>query len=271
MTPLALIAGEGALPVMAAASALKQGFPLRVYALDRGNIKALRRVAEHPSHVHYMAFPGLFDQHAARFHADGVGQAVFAGKVNKWILVRAPLLDRRAMGLWKAQRAFNDDAVMHALIGEFEAEGIEVLPQTRFISDLLVMPGVYSQRPPTPDEIRDADLGMTLAKEMGRLDIGQTVVVHQGMVLAVEAIEGTDQAICRAGRWKKGIGGVVAKVEKPSQDHRFDLPTVGPRTLKAMRRSGLRVLAVEAHKTLVLEQDELIRLADRWQMTFMAQ
>lgn len=266
---LGLFAGEGELPVKVAQNALEKGLELYVYALDTGNLATFKRYVS-PQRIRFIRRPGLLNQNFSLLREDGIRQAVFAGKVNKWILLRSPMLDNRALQLWKEQRHFNDDSIMLTLIRELDKEGITVTRQTDFMQDLFLQPGVYTQRPPTDQEYKDIEYGFSLAKEMGRLDVGQTVVVSNGMVLAVETIEGTDQAILRAKRWAGKKGGVVAKVEKPNQDLRFDVPTVGPRTLKAMKRSGLKVLALEAGKTIVLEFETLIQLANRWQMTVIA-
>jgi UDP-2,3-diacylglucosamine hydrolase len=265
---LVLLAGEGELPVKVAKNAVEKGFDLFVYALDTKNIAAFKQWV--PSNRIRLIRPGLLNRNFEFARQDEIRQAVFAGKVNKWILLRSPIVDKRAMALWQAQKEFNDDAIMHTFIQEFEKEGIIVQRQTDFMEDLLIKPGLYTQRQPTERETQDMELGFSLAKEMGRLDVGQTVIIESGMVLAVETIEGTDQALLRARRWNGKKGGVVVKVEKPNQDLRFDVPTVGPRTLKTMKKAGLKVLAVEAGKTIVLEQETLIRLADKWQMTFIA-
>lgn len=266
---LGLFAGEGALPVSVAQNALAKGLDVVVYALDKRNIPAFKRVVG-ADRVRFIR-PGLLSRNFAQCHQDGIRQAVFAGKVNKWILLKSPVMDKRAFALFKAQRDFNDDALMLVLIRELEKEGIMVRRQVDFMDGLFVLPCNYTQRIPTPREQQDIEYGFSLAKEMGRLDVGQTVVVHNGMVLAVETIEGTDQAILRTRRWKsRHEGGVVVKVEKPSQDLRFDVPTVGPRTIKTMKKAGLKVLAVEAHKTIVLDMEHLLQLANKWDITFIA-
>lgn len=267
-TKLGLFAGEGELPVSVALNAMAQGHDVTVYALDKSNMAAFQKAVGRDK-VHWIR-PGLLNQNVERLHAHGVAHVVFAGKVNKWILLRSPMLDSRAWALWKAQQHFNDDSIMLTLIRELEREGITVLRQTDYMANLLVAPGLYSERPLTEEEQKDVAFGMALAKEMGRLDVGQTVVVCNRMAIAIEAIEGTDQAILRAKKWVGRKGGVVAKVEKPNQDLRFDVPTVGPRTLRAMRKSGLKVLAVEAGKTIVMDLESMTRLANRWQMSIVA-
>jgi DUF1009 family protein len=133
-----------------------------------------------------------------------------------------------------------------------------------------VRPGVLTRRPPTAAEEKDIAFGWDLAKEMGRLDVGQSVAVKERAVLAVEAIEGTDRAIARAGELCRAGGFVVVKVAKPQQDMRFDVPTIGRTTVESLRRAGGRVLAIEAGKTILIDPDEAVGLADRCGITIVA-
>lgn len=265
---LGLLAGEGELPVRVAQNAIEKGYRVVVLTMDRPNLSHYRKII--PADCIHFVRPGLAEQNIGLMHRHRMKEVVFVGKFNKWMLLQFPVLDNRAKQLWRNQRAFNDDSIMLTLIRELAKEGITVLPQTDFMQDLFIPPGVYTHRQPTEVENRDIQFGLNLAKEMGRLDVGQTVVVSNGMILAVEAIEGTDRAIQRAGKWAGKHGGVVVKVEKPGQDTRFDVPTVGPRTLKRIKEAQLNVLAVEAGKTLVLEREKMIDLANRWQITFTA-
>lgn len=265
-----LIAGEGELPVLAAKNMLAKGLDISVYAIDKGNIKDFKRILP-ADKVHFIV-PGLFNRNAQLFHEHAISGVVLVGKVNKWIILCRPVLDSRALALWRESQSGqrNDDTLMHAFIAEFAKENITVLPQTDYLENLFIEPGVYSRRHPTETEQQDIQMGLSLAKEMGRLDVGQTVVISNLMVIAIEAIEGTDQAILRSQKWIGKQGGVVVKVEKPNQDHRFDVPTVGPRTLKALRKAGLKVLAVEAGKTLVLDLPRMTALADQWGLSLVA-
>src|SRR5205823_3779077 len=136
--------------------------------------------------------------------------------------------------------------------------------------ELLVQPGVLTRRRPTAAEEKDIQFGWDLAREMGRLDVGQSVAVKERAVLAVEAIEGTDRAIARAGELCRAGGFVVVKVAKPQQDMRFDVPTVGCATIETMHRARGRVLAIEAGRTIVLDQRQTIALADRYGITIVA-
>jgi DUF1009 family protein len=159
---------------------------------------------------------------------------------------------------------------MLALIDEFAEEGLHMDSALDLCPELLVRPGLLTRRPPTAREEADIAFGWDLAREMGRLDVGQSVAVKERAVLAVEAIEGTDRAILRAGELCRAGGFVVVKLAKPQQDMRFDVPTVGVSTVENLRRAGGRVLAVEAGRTIVLDQAETVGLADRYGLTIVA-
>jgi DUF1009 family protein len=156
------------------------------------------------------------------------------------------------------------------IIAEFAADGIIFESALDLCPELLVGPGVLTRRKPTTREESDIRFGWELAKEMGRLDIGQSVAVKERAVLAVEAIEGTDRAIARAGEWCPAGGFVVVKVAKPQQDMRFDVPTVGCDTVESLHRAGGSVLAIEAGKTIILDRDDTLKLADRYGISVIA-
>jgi UDP-2,3-diacylglucosamine hydrolase len=148
--------------------------------------------------------------------------------------------------------------------------GMHILPQADFLRDLFLPDCLLSRRAPSEQELRDVRYGFEIAKEMGRLDIGQTIVAHSGMILAVEAIEGTDECLKRAGQVSGKKGGVVVKVAKPNQDQRFDIPTVGLRTLHSMHRAGLHMLVTEADQTLYLEPEAMTAYANRHDMIILS-
>jgi DUF1009 family protein len=156
------------------------------------------------------------------------------------------------------------------VIAEFAADGLRFESALDFCPELLVPPGLLTRRPPTAGEEADIAFGWQLAKEMGRLDVGQSVAVKERAVLAVEAIEGTDRAIARAGDLCPAGGFVVVKVAKPQQDLRFDVPTVGCATVASLHRAGGRVLAIEAGKTIVIDLEDTIALADRYHLTIVS-
>src|SRR5262249_17423306 len=165
---------------------------------------------------------------------------------------------------FRRRKANNDDSILLGLIAEFRAAGLECVSALNLCPELLVRQGVLTRRKPTPAEERDIAIGWELAKGMGRLAVGQGGRGRERAVLAVEAIEGTDRAILRAGELSGRTGFVVVKVAKPGQDMRFDVPTVGRQTIESMRAAGAGVLAVEAGKTILLDEAETIALADRY-------
>ena len=157
-----------------------------------------------------------------------------------------------------------------AVIAEFERDGIAFASALDYCPELLVNAGTLTRRPPSAAERLDIDFGWALAKEMGRLDVGQSVAVKERATLAIEAIEGTDRCIERAGQLCKAGGWTLVKVAKPQQDMRFDVPTVGITTIENLHKSGARVLAIEAGKTIVIDQPDVVKLADRYGMTIVA-
>lgn len=184
------------------------------------------------------------------------------GKVTKEILFKGlKFPDLRAIKLLAKLRNRKDDTIMLAIVEEIEKDGIEVADQTLYLKPLMPPTGVLTKRRPTPEEEDDIRFGFVTAKAMGGMDIGQTVVVKNKAVMAVEAIEGTDACIRRGGELGRGKS-VVVKVAKPNQDVRFDVPAVGKQTIQSMLDSGCTVLAMEAERTLFVEQEEVLRLAN---------
>jgi DUF1009 family protein len=201
----------------------------------------------------------------------GVSRWTMAGKFYKHWLYRPWrwvhfLPDWRMLRFYysRRRRANNDDSLLLGLIAEFRAAGLDCVSALDLCPELLVREGILTRRRPTRAEEEDIAMGWRLAREMGRLDVGQSVMIGERAVLAVEAIEGTDKAIERAGELSSRRGFVVVKVAKPDQDRRFDVPTVGRQTIETMHRAGARVLAVEAGQTILLDEAEVIALADRY-------
>ncbi|MGE3999484.1 MAG: LpxI family protein, partial [Planctomycetaceae bacterium] len=180
--------------------------------------------------------------------------------------------DWRTVHMWLRFAAENkkDDTLLLAVIREFARDNIQVESALQFCPELLVKHGFLTHRKPTPAQWRDVRFGWTLAKEMGRLDVGQTVVVNETAVIAVEAIEGTDECIRRAGELCRRGGFTVVKVAKPQQDLRFDVPTIGVQTIQTMSEAGARVLAVEAGLTILLDEPEVVELANRFGITIVS-
>lgn len=256
---LGLIAGQGGLPRAVARSARGRGQDLVCVALTGLADPEIGDLVEQVVWIH----PGEVDTGIAAFQQAGVSEAVMAGKVPKHLLFgdpRALRFDgsaRRVMGALEDRR---DDTILLAVAAFLEKAGIRLLPQWSLSPELLPGPGPLGSVVPSERQRSDIDFGYPIAKRIGELDVGQTVVVKDRAVLAVEAIEGTDAAIRRAG--SIAPGGCVVKVAKPGQDVRFDVPTIGLGTLDALRAASAEVLAFEAGATIVLEREELARRAD---------
>jgi hypothetical protein len=255
---IGLIAGKGQFPLLFAQAAQNQDYQLVAIAHRGETDPALATLVDE---LHWV-YVGQLGRIIRIFKDAGVRRAVMAGGVSRGRLFQELRPDLRALNLIRRVGAGKDDRLLRAVAAELEEEGITIAPSTLFLEDLLAAVGPLSGRPPTTAELLDIDFGFRVAKEIGRLDIGQCVVVRRQVVVALEAIEGTDETIRRAGRLA-GAGSVVVKVSKPHQDLRFDVPAVGPDTLLAMREAQAAVLAVEAGKTLIFDRPEMVRLADQ--------
>jgi hypothetical protein len=201
--------------------------------------------------------------------AAGVTRAVMAGGITKPRLFEDFQPDDRGLALLARVGSIADDVLLRALAAELETEGIAVVASTLYLGDLVPGVGVLTRRPPTDAEWSDVRYGMQVAKVIGRFDIGQSVVIRQGAVVAVEGIEGTDAAIERAGMLVRSEF-VVVKVCKPTQDTRFDLPAVGIQTIRTMQEAGGRVLALEAGRTIMLDRERMVAVADEAGLTIVA-
>lgn len=268
-----LLAGAGRYPLVFAERARSLGIPVVGIGVAGMADPALAPLCDRFFWLRRMSLGFVI----RRFRNGGVRRWTMAGKFHKhtlfypWRWVRM-LPDWRALRMWYTRRRTDrrDDALLLALIDELRAEGMECVSALDVCPELLVRPGQLTRRGPTPVELQDIRVGWSAAKEMGRMDIGQSVMVRETVVLAVEAIEGTDRAILRAGELCRGSGFVVVKVAKPQQDMRFDVPTVGVTTIETMRAAGARVLAVEAGRTIILDEPATVALADRYGLALVA-
>ena len=261
-----LIAGNGELPIRMAESAKKNGCDVIAISLSSDNRKGLEKICTRV----YSYGPGEVKKIRETLIKEGIKQLTFIGKVCKSMLLKRPKLDAEAWKLIKESERLNDDAIMLTLVDQLEQMGITVLDQTIFIKNLMVPHGVLGSKKPTAEQIEDVDYGFWLAKEMGKLDVGQSVVIKNKMIMAVEAIEGTDKCIergCKIGH-RKDVS--VVKVAKPTQDSRFDIPTVGLQTLKTMKRYGANLIALEAGETIIVDQQKMIEYADKNNIVVMA-
>lgn len=254
------MAGDGKLPGILARSARNKGYKIVSLAMSEG---ARARVEPHSDLVFTIA-PGQLGRNTHLMTSNNVDFMVFIGKVPKLNLLKnIHKFDWTAVKELSTLPDFSDDTIQRAMGDWVERNGIKVLTQTEFLRDLFPEFGVMTKRQPTVGEYADIEYGMRIAKEIARLDIGQTVVVKNQMLMAIEAIEGTDEAIKRAVQLARGPV-VVCKVSKPDQDERFDIPTVGLNTLESMiSEKGGGVLAVGAGETMVVEREEMVAYAEK--------
>jgi DUF1009 family protein len=250
-----LVAGRAFLPFEVLKTIERQGMTAVVVGL-KGEVDP--EMAQQVDHYKELA-PGQLEAIIQFLQSHAVTEVVFAGKVGKEAIFKGGW-DHSVQRLLSVLPQKNDDAILLAIVEEFERNGLRVAKQTDYLRELLAPVGAIVGGELTPPELADLRLGFQMAKASGGLDIGQSVVVKQGAVLAIEAIEGTDQAILRGGV----LGGpqaVVVKVSKPQQDERFDVPTVGRTTMESMIAARATVLGIEAGKTLITERADFERLA----------
>ncbi len=272
-SPLGLLAGWGRFPIVVAQKARQIGLPVVCVGIRDHASEELSSLVDR----FYWAGVAKLGRMIRCFKKEGVRCAVMAGKVHKtamhtpWRIWRL-WPDWRTLWAWyrHKRRDNKDDTLLLTVVEEFAADGIAFASALDICPELLVKPGVLTRRPPSASEEQDIVFGWELAREMGRLDVGQSVAVKERAVLAVEAIEGTDRAIARAGELCRAGGFTVVKVAKPHQDMRFDVPTIGVSTIETLHQAGGRVLAVEADKTIFIDQDETVALADRYGLTIVA-
>ena len=263
---IGLLAGAGRFPIAFAQAARKQGLSVVCVGALGMAPDELRELCDYYTTVSL----GRIGKSISIFKRAGVSRVVMAGKVDKTVLFKKfrwirHLPDWRAihMILRYARENRKDDTLLLAIIREYARDNIEFDSALNYCPELLVKHGFLTRRKPTPSQWRDIRFGWEIAKELGRLDIGQTAIVNDMAVIALEAIEGTDAAIRRAGTLCRRGGFTIVKVAKPQQDMRFDVPTIGVETIQTMREAGARVLAVESEMTIMLDQPEVIELADR--------
>lgn len=205
---------------------------------------------------------GRFGRTVKTLRSGGAKNLSFVGKVEKTELIKGLKLDLQAARIAARLKDFNDTTIMDALMVAFEEEGFAVLPQTHYLGKYLVEDRVYTRRLPSAADRGEIEFAISKARAIADLGIGQTVVVRRKAVLAVEAIDGTDETIRRAARLSDGKGGTVAKAIKKGQDRRYDLPTVGVNTLEALIRGGFRNLALEAGSAFLIEPEETVARAN---------
>lgn len=263
---IGLLAGGGRFPVAFARAARRQGHSVYCIGVLGMAPEELGQVCDD-----FVTAPlGRVGRAIRLFKRARIRRVVMAGKIDKTVLFQ-PLRWVRHLPDWRALHMLlryartnkTDDTLLLAVIREFERDAIRFESALDYCPELLVNHGFLTRRKPSRPQWRDIHFGWNIAKEIGRLDVGQTVAVNDTAVMAVEAIEGTDAAIRRAGALCRRGGFTVVKVAKPQQDRRFDVPTIGLQTIQTMHEAGGRVLAVESGQTIFLDSDEVVSLADK--------
>lgn len=253
-----LIAGNGKFPFLVIEGARAQGVSLSVVAIKEETDPSIENIAER---VQWVGI-GQLGKMLSFFKANGVEKAIMAGQVKHVQIFSGSIPDMRMVKmLWNLPRR-NTDALIGGVAAELEKEGIELIDSTHFIQDQLAPQGVLTKRKPNDQETENIEYGLYVANELGRLDLGQTVVVRAKACVAIEAMEGTDATIKRAGELANGKLTVV-KVAKPDQDMRFDVPVVGVPTIQTMIEAGATCLSVTAGETLIFDREEMLALADK--------
>lgn len=263
MRRIGIIAGEGMLPLIAAKELKKQAYDITVICITPELRNSLREITNKVYEIEI----GEIGEIINTLNLHEVEELIMLGKVKKQILYQDIMLDERAISLLSKLKNRNDDTILMAIVKELEREEIKVIEQTKYLKRLLPSKGVLSERKPNFREYEDINYGWEMAKKIAGLDIGQTVIVKEKAIIAVEAIEGTDKAILRAGELA-GEGTVVVKTSKPQQDFRFDVPTVGVNTINSMIEARAKVLAIESDKTLVVDQEKVIALVNEAGIVF---
>lgn len=252
MQKLGIIAGSGYLPVCMAKEAKKEGRIPIVVSITENAHPELSKVAEEFSQYS----PFQIGKITGLLSDAGVREIALIGKVCKSILFNPLRFGLKALKILAKAKTKSDHSILDAVVEELESDGFKVIDQRKYLTSLLCKPGALTRRHPKKSEMQDVEYGISLARSIAELDIGQTVVVKDLMPLAIEAIEGSDEAIRRGGKLG-GKGAVVAKVARPGHDFRFDVPTVGPKTIDVMAEVGAKVLAIEAERAFVVNLESV--------------
>jgi len=261
MSRIGLVAGNGRFPFLALQGARALGYDVTVVAIKEEAFPDLEQTARDArADLHWVSL-GHLGRCIKILKAAGVSQAVMAGQVKHVKIFSGIVPDLTLLSVLRRLKARNTDALISAVADVMRDHGIELLDSTTFLSSLLAREGVLTERPPTEEECADLDFGYSKADAIAAMDIGQTIAVKHKAVVAVEAMEGTDETISRAGDLA-GRGVRIIKVAKPNQDMRFDVPVIGIATIQVMRRAGASTLSVDAGRTLVMDGDHVFSSAN---------
>lgn len=256
---LGLFVGHGRLPLLVAESARARGYEVLAFGFKGMMDEGLKEIATAVYDFPFCNLGAVFD----RIEKEGIKEAVTIGGIAQTsVLEGMPQFDELALSLWKRLPDRRVDSIMEILIDVMTERGIEIAHAISFLTDHLAPGGGLTRKKASDKQWEDIRFGFRMAKAIGGLDIGQTVVAKHRAIRAVEAVEGTDRAILRGGELAQG-GAVVVKVAKPGQDMRYDVPAVGMETVKAMQQTKSSVLAVETDKVLMVEREDMIAYADK--------
>jgi UDP-2,3-diacylglucosamine hydrolase len=273
---IGLIAGNGSFPLLVLDAARAQGFDVIVAAIEE---EASPEIEAHgATAVHWLSL-GELSRLIETFQREGVHRAVMAGQVKHKQIFSSIRPDWKLAKLLLSLGTRNTDSLLGAVAKTLAEEGITLENSTSFLEPLLAKSGVLTERAPTPQEKKDIEYGRTVARQLAQYDIGQTVVVAESACVAVEAMEGTDAAIVRAGEIMRSLAGdastlarelTVVKIAKPNQDMRFDVPVIGVKTIEVMRQAGATCMALDAGKCLLLDGNAIIVAAEAVGITIVA-
>jgi len=259
---LGLIAGNGVFPLEVARAARRDGIELIALAHQGETDPALADLADAVTWIKVGELQRMIDV----FKAAGVSTAAMAGGISRASLPSSFAPDARAIAMLQRIGRFSDDAVLRGLAGELEADGIAVIDPVPMLGNLIATPGVASGPEPSAAQLKDLALAFAVTRAVGAFDVGQAVAVRDGVVAAIEAVEGTDAALKRAAQLC-GRGLVVAKAGKPGQDLRFDRPAIGPATIELLAEIGAAMIGVEAGTAMLLERDRTLERAQAMDVT----
>lgn len=261
-----LIAGNGRFPFLVLEAARSQGIEMVVAAVKE---ETDPEIDQHAKTVHWLNL-GQLGKLIKTFKSEGITTAIMAGQVKHKQIFSSGIPDFKMLQLLASLATKNTDSLIGAVARVLEQEGIHLMESTAFLRPLLPDPGVLTSRSPSEEEKRDLDYGYALARELGRLDVGQSVAVADAACVALEAMEGTDAIMERAAALVNGRSLRIVKLAKPKQDLRFDVPAIGLRTVDTMVRCGVTAMAIEARKTLMIDRAELIARADEANIAIVA-
>lgn len=261
---LGIVAGGGVLPQLLIQHCITQKRDFFVLAIENNADRAIFS----PEIPHQWIRIGQAGTGFKRFAEEKVEEVVLIGTIHRpSVSDLVPDLRTAAFFARIGMKSLGDDGILRALVKEIESENMRVVGIHEVMPELLAKEGVLTKHKPDKQALADIERGAKIAYELGRLDVGQSVIVQQGLVLGVEGIEGTDELIKRCGTYqRKGVGGVLIKLRKPQQDMRIDLPTIGTRTIENLHQAGMRGVALHTGNALMVNEEEVIALADKYGM-----